>query len=72
VLGPVAGLPGNVYQISVTVPDPAKLVDQNPNLLNFKMPPQVGVQLVLGTANALNPISSSQISQSGLLLNVKQ
>jgi uncharacterized protein (TIGR03437 family) len=71
-LGPVAGLPGNVYQISVTVPDPAKLAAQNPNLLNFKMPPQVSVVLVLGAVNPLNPANSVQISQPGLALSVKQ
>lgn len=72
VLTPVAGLPGNVYQISVYVPDPAKLVAQNPNLLNFKMPPQVAVKLVVGTVNPFNPDNSSLISQPGLVLSVKQ
>lgn len=69
---PVAGLPGNVYQLGVYVPDPAKLVNDNPNLLNFKMPPQVGVKLVFGAVNPLNPDNSAMISQVGLVLNVKQ
>jgi uncharacterized protein (TIGR03437 family) len=67
---PVAGLPGNVYQLGVYVPDPAKLVNQdNPN---FKLPPQVGVKLVFGAVNPLNPDNSAMISQVGLVLNVKQ
>jgi uncharacterized protein (TIGR03437 family) len=70
--GPVAGLPGNVYQLSVYVPDPAELVNQNPNFLNFKLPPQVGVKLVFGAVNPLNPDNSAMISQPGLVLNVKQ
>jgi uncharacterized protein (TIGR03437 family) len=71
VLGPVAGLPGNVYQIGVYVPNPATLVSQNPNLLNFQMPPQVSVVLVMGTVNSSNPANSAQISQPGLILSVK-
>jgi uncharacterized protein (TIGR03437 family) len=69
---PVAGIPGNVYQLGVYVPDPAKLVNNNPNLLNFKLPPQVGVKLVFGAVNPLNPDNSAMISQGGLVLNVKQ
>ncbi len=71
VIGPVAGLPGNVYQIGVYVPDPAKLVDQNPNLANFQFPPQLGVKLVMSTVNPYNPDNSEEISQPGLVLNVK-
>ena len=63
VIGPVAGLPGNVYQIGVYVPDPAKLVDQNPNLANFQFPPQVSVKLVMSTVNPYNPDNSEEISQ---------
>jgi hypothetical protein len=70
--GPVAGLPGNVYQIGVYVPDPAQLATQNPNFLNFKFPPQVGVKLVFGVVNPLNPDNSAMISQPGLVLSVKQ
>ena len=72
VTAPVTGMPGNVYQISVYVPDPAKLVANNPDLLNFKMPPQVGVKLVFGAVNPLNPDNSVIISQPGLALSVKQ
>ena len=70
--GPVDGLPGNVYQIGVYVPDPSKLVNNNPDLANFKMPPQVGVKLVFGAVNSFNPDSSAMISQAGVVLNVKQ
>lgn len=71
VIGPVAGLPGNVYQIGVYVPDPASLVDRNPNLANFRFPPQVSVKLVLSAVNPYNPDNSEEISQPGLVLNVK-
>jgi uncharacterized protein (TIGR03437 family) len=43
VLGPVPGLPGNVYQISVYVPRPSDYAAANPNLQGFVMPPQVAV-----------------------------
>jgi uncharacterized protein (TIGR03437 family) len=39
VLGPVTGLPGDVYQISVYVPDPAAFASGNPNLANYTFPP---------------------------------
>ncbi len=71
VSGPVPGLPGNVYQLGVYVPDPALLAKQNPNLQNFKLPAQVGVKLVLGTVSSLNPDNSEMISQAGIVLNVK-
>ncbi|HEV2445228.1 MAG TPA: SBBP repeat-containing protein [Candidatus Sulfopaludibacter sp.] len=45
ILGPVAGLPGNVYQISVFVPRPSDYAASNPNLNGFVMPPQVAVTL---------------------------
>jgi hypothetical protein len=68
VVGPVAGLPGNVYQISVYVPNPASL---NPDLRNNPIPPQQGVTLVMGPVNSSNFEGSSMISQPGLILNVK-
>src|SRR5579883_344277 len=70
-VGPVSGIPGDVYQIRVYVPDPSQYADQNPNLLNFKMPPQVRVTLVMGPVNSLNFSNSLSTSQSGLVLNVK-
>jgi uncharacterized protein (TIGR03437 family) len=68
---PVAGLPGDVYQLSVFVPDPAKLADQNPNNVGFKMPPRVGVRLVMGPVTPGSPDSSAMVSQPGIVLNVK-
>lgn len=70
--GPAPGLPGNVYQLSIYVPDPATRAANNPNLKNFKMPPQVAVQLIFNPVNPLNPANSNFISQGGVLLNVKQ
>ena len=60
VLGPVAGLPGEVYQISVFVPRPSDFASQNPNLKNFYMPPTVAVTLRVNGA----------VSQAGLALSV--
>ncbi len=71
IIGPVKGLPGNVYQLSVFVPDPVNLAKNNPDLANFKFPPQVGVQLVMGPVNSLNSANSGMLSQGGVLLNVK-
>ena len=59
-LGPRAGLPGNVYQISVYVPKPADDAASNPNLQNFVMPPSVAVTLEVNGAK----------SQAGLALSV--
>lgn len=67
----MAGLPGSVYAISVYVPDPSKLVTQNPNLANFKFPPQVPVLLVVGPVYAPNPAFYTIHSQMGLALSVK-
>jgi uncharacterized protein (TIGR03437 family) len=58
--GPVAGLPGNVYQISVYVPRPSDFAAGNPNLKNFVMPPVVAVSLEVNGAR----------SQAGLALSV--
>jgi uncharacterized protein (TIGR03437 family) len=60
VLGPVPGLPGDVYQISVYVPHPADFAASNPNLKDFVMPPQVAVTLIVNGA----------ISQAGIALAV--
>ncbi len=70
--GPAPGLPGNVYQLSIYVPDPASRAANNPNLKDFKMPPQVAVQLIMSALNPLNPANSNFISQGGVVLNVKQ
>jgi uncharacterized protein (TIGR03437 family) len=60
-LGPVDGLPGNVYQLRVIVPDPSRYANVNPNLAGFKMPPQVSVQMLIGDV----------YSQQGIALSVK-
>jgi uncharacterized protein (TIGR03437 family) len=60
VLGPVPGLPGDVYQISVYVPHPADFAASNPNLRDFVMPPQVAVTLIVNGA----------ASQAGIALSV--
>jgi uncharacterized protein (TIGR03437 family) len=57
-LGPVAGLPGAVYQISVYVPRPSD--SGNPNLQNFVLPPTVAVSMEVNGAR----------SQAGLALSV--
>jgi uncharacterized protein (TIGR03437 family) len=72
IVGPVTGLPGNVFQLGVYVPEPSLYASYNPNLTNFAMPPQVPVKLVFGPVNSLNPDNSTFISQPGLVLNVKQ
>jgi uncharacterized protein (TIGR03437 family) len=38
VMGPVAGFPGNVYQMTVYIPTIASLVGNNPDLKNFVFP----------------------------------
>jgi uncharacterized protein (TIGR03437 family) len=58
--GPVAGLPGNVYQISVYVPRPSDYAAGNPNLQGFVMPSSVAVTLAINGAT----------SQAGLALSV--
>ena len=64
-VGPVDGLPGDVYQLSVFVPSLADLVKANPDLKNFVFPAQSGIQVWMGMANA--PV----ISQGGVFVNVK-
>jgi hypothetical protein len=58
---PAPGLPGDVFAITVFVPHPADLVANNPNLLNYKMPPTVAVNLQVGGV----------FCQAGVSLSVK-
>jgi len=44
----VPGLPGEVYELGVYIPDPSKLVDQNPGLKGFTFPPEVPLTLFIG------------------------
>ena len=66
----VPGLPGYVYEISVFVPRPSDFAARNPNLTDFKLPPQVPVMLVLGEVNRANPAWSAMRSQDGIALSV--
>lgn len=63
---------GDVYAISVYIPDSAYLVANNPDLKNFKMPPQVPVMLVVGPVGVGGPFFSAAHSQEGLALSVAQ
>lgn len=69
--GPLTGFPGSVYRLSVFIPDPAALAARNPDLANFHFPPEVGVKLVIGPVNPLNPDNSAMISQAGIVLHVQ-
>lgn len=71
VTGPVSGFPGNVFQLSVYVPDPAQYADQNPSLKNFKFPPQVAIRLGMGPVSPYDYSGPAMISQAGIVLNVQ-
>lgn len=60
IVGPVQGLPGNVYQLSVKVPDLSELVKNNPDLKNFKFPAQSKLKLAMGL-----------VSQDGVFISIK-
>jgi uncharacterized protein (TIGR03437 family) len=62
VMGPVDGFPGDVYQLTVYVPDQAQLIAINPDLKSYKYPPQVGVVLKI----------AGNSSQNGLALSIAQ
>jgi uncharacterized protein (TIGR03437 family) len=59
VMGPVDGFPGDVYQLTVYVPDRAQLVAINPDLKNFQYPPQVGVILKIAGGSSQNGLAIS-------------
>jgi uncharacterized protein (TIGR03437 family) len=67
IAGPVSGLPGNLYQLSMFVPDLATLAANNPDLKNFKFPPQSLVRLAMGNPNS----PDYQNSQGGIYINIK-
>ncbi len=46
-MSPVPGLSGNIYRLTVFVPNPADLVATNPALKNFQFPPTVGIILTI-------------------------
>jgi uncharacterized protein (TIGR03437 family) len=68
IIGAVDGLPGNVYQLSVYVPDPAEIAKINPDLKNFKFPTQSGIQLAMLPQD---PVAVRTFSQSGIYINIK-
>ncbi len=59
VMGPVAGLAGSAYQLTVVVPNPAEMATGNPNLLNFTFPPLSAVVLEIGGASSQNGLAIS-------------
>jgi uncharacterized protein (TIGR03437 family) len=59
VMGPVDGFPGDVYQLTVYVPDAAQLVAINPDLKDFEYPPQVGVVLKIAGSSSQNGLALS-------------
>ncbi len=61
-IGPVSGFPGDVYRLTVYVPTPAQVGAINPDLSNFKFPPQVGITLRV----------AGGVSQNGLAISIAQ
>lgn len=59
---PVAGFPGQVYQLTVRVPDPAAMAAGNPNLAGFKFRSQEAIVLNAG----------GRQSQGGLYISLAQ
>ncbi|MCU1325735.1 MAG: hypothetical protein JWN34_1105 [Bryobacterales bacterium] len=57
--GPVAGLPGDVYQLTVYVPTHAQIVAVNPDLATFKLPAQSSMVLRIGPGSSQNWLSIS-------------
>ena len=70
VIGPVNGLPGNVYRISVYIPTVAALAANDPDLANFTYPAQTGIQFAIGPGweSAVNP---EMASQNGIFVSIK-
>jgi len=66
VFGPVAGLPGNVYQISVYVPQPSIYGAINGSFKNVYLPSESAVTLVMNPI----PAAGSAMSQAGLGISV--
>jgi uncharacterized protein (TIGR03437 family) len=73
VSAPVAGLPGNVYQISVSVPQPYLVAHQNPAYLNVHLPSQSALTLVMNPDSVFSNgilVSTIGTSQAGLGISV--
>lgn len=54
VMGSVSGMPGQVYQLTVVIPDPAGMAASNPNLVNFKFPSPSPVVLQMNGLTSQN------------------
>jgi hypothetical protein len=61
-MGPVAGLPGDVCQLTVVVPNPAAMSATNPNLLDFTFSSLTGLVLQINGA----------ARQTGLAISIAQ
>lgn len=59
IMGPVAGFPGDVYQLTVYVPTHAQIVAVNPDLANFKLPAQSSMVLRIGPGSSQNWLAIS-------------
>jgi uncharacterized protein (TIGR03437 family) len=59
VMGPAAGFPGSVFQITVSLPTIAQLTANNPDLKNFVFPPLVGLVLEVAGARSQNALAIS-------------
>ncbi len=70
VVGPVSGLPRNVYQIGVYIPTVASLVARDPDLKNFTYAAQTGIQIAMGTLwqSTVDPTTNSQ---NGVFVSIK-
>ena len=58
-MGPVAGFPGDVYQLTVMIPSPAELTANNPDLKNFRFAALVGLTLRINGAPSQNGVAIS-------------
>ena len=58
-MGPVEGLPGDVYKLSVYLPSLATLAANNPDLANFKFPALSGLILRIDGAPSQNGLAIS-------------
>jgi hypothetical protein len=70
-IGPVNGLPGNVYKIGVYIPTTAALAANNPDLANFTYPGQTGIQIAMGPVSLAAFIYSPMASQAGIFVSIK-
>jgi uncharacterized protein (TIGR03437 family) len=59
VMGPVGGLPGDVYQLTVYVPTYEELIAYNADLRTYHFPPQAGIVLRLAGGASQNGLAIS-------------